>query len=282
MCGQAGLILGRKRRSKAEVAILKTIFAGLLMHSEARGRHASGLAVLDRDGEYRLFKRPLPATQLIVEPGFSDTLDALEGQYGPSAGRTTLVLGHTRFRTRGCESNNLNNHPLRCSDWIATANGTIYNAAYLFKRYRLRRRAEVDSELIIRLAAKFSDAGTLNLSRFIKALSRARGQISAVFSSLSAPETTYVLHGNRPLILRAHRKYRAIAYASEHRFLDAVLGDLPGWRPFALQPMTLAVFDHANLFHPHFYPINFIAEERHSGLPKDTFTFINKSIDYRA
>ena len=30
MCGQVGLILGRKRRSEAEIAILKTVFSGLL------------------------------------------------------------------------------------------------------------------------------------------------------------------------------------------------------------------------------------------------------------
>ncbi len=262
MCGQAGLILGRKRRSEAEVAILKTVFSGLLMRSEARGRHASGLAVIDRDGEYRLFKRPMPATQLVAQPEFADVLEAFEGHYVRSAGRTTLILGHTRYRTRGCESNSLNNHPLRAADWIGTANGTVYNAGTLFRRYRLYRHAEVDSELILRLADKFSDIGYLDLPRFIKALCPARGQISAVFASLCAPEATYVLHGNRPLVLRIHRKYRVIAYASEGHFLDAVLNDLSGWRAFDLPPMTLARFDYENLFHPGFYEIDFIAQER--------------------
>ncbi len=262
MCGQAGLILSRRRRSVGEVAILKTIFTGLLMHSEARGHHASGVAVLDREGSYRLFKRPLPATQLIAQPGFAEALGALEGSFGREAGRTTLILGHTRYRTCGCESNNLNNHPLRGSDWIATANGTIYNAASLFRRYRLHRHAEVDSELILRLADKFSDIGALDLPRFIEALRPARGQLSAVLASLCAPEVTYVIHGNRPLVLRAHRRYRAIAYASEARFLDGVLGARSGWRPFCLPPMTLARFDHKNIFRPQYYSIDFITQER--------------------
>ncbi len=261
MCGQAGLILGRRRRSESEVAILKTIFTGLLMHSEARGHHASGVAVLDREGNYRLFKRPMPAMQLVAQPGFADALGAFEGSLGRAAGRTTLILGHTRYRTRGCETNNLNNHPLRGSDWIATANGTIYNAASLFRRYRLHRHAEVDSELILRLADKFSDLGALDLPHFIEALRPARGQLSAVLASLCAPEVTYVIHGNRPLILRAHRRYRVVAYASEARFLDAVLGDQPGWRDFPLPPMTLARFDHDDIFFPACHEINFIRQE---------------------
>ena len=262
MCGQAGLILGRKRRSEAEVAILKTVFSGLLMHTEARGRHASGLAVIDRDGEYRLCKRPVPATQLVAQPEYANVLGALEGRFGRFAGRTTLILGHTRYRTRGCESNNLNNHPLRAADWIGTANGTIYNAPSLFRRYRLYRHAEVDSELVLRLADKFADVGALDLPGFIDALRPARGQLSAVFASLCVPKVTYVIHGNRPLVLRAHRRYRVVAYASEARFLDAVLGDLPGWRDFPLPPMTLAQFEHDDVFHPEYHAIDFIRQER--------------------
>jgi len=262
VCGQAGLLIGRKRRSEAEVAILKTIFSGLLMRSEARGRHASGLAVIDRDGEYRLCKRPIPATHLVAQPEFASVLGAMEGRFGRSAGRTTLILGHTRYRTRGCESNNLNNHPLRAADWIGTANGTIYNAPRLFRRHRLYRHAEVDSELVLRLADRFSDVGALDLPGFIDALRPARGQLSAVFASLCAPETTYVIHGNRPLVLRAHRRYRVIAYASEARFLDAVLGDLPSWRDFTLPPMMLARFEYDAIFHPEYHEIAFIRQER--------------------
>lgn len=262
MCGQAGLILGKKRRTDAEIAVLKTVFSGLLMRSEIRGKHASGVAVVDRDCEYRLFKRPLPATQFMAQPGYADALRAIEGCHGRSAGRTTLILGHTRHRTCGDEANNANNHPLRAADWLGTFNGTIYNATRLFRRHRLHRHAEVDSELVLRLADKFADIGTLDVPRFIDALRPARGQLSAVFASLCAPETTYVLHGNRPLVLRAHRGLRVIAYASEARFLDAVLGDLRGWRDFALPPMTLACFRREDIFHPDFNKVDFIAQER--------------------
>ena len=47
-------------------------------------------------------------------------------------------------RTRGDERVNRNNHPIRAGDVIGTHNGTIYNADYLFRRFKLRRFAEVD------------------------------------------------------------------------------------------------------------------------------------------
>ncbi|HPS03009.1 MAG TPA: glucosamine 6-phosphate synthetase [Candidatus Sumerlaeota bacterium] len=254
MCGQAGVILGRKRRRDPEIILLKTVFTGLLMQSEALGRHASGLAVIGHEGDFALFKRPLPATQLVAQPGFLDALNALNN-------KTTTLLGHTRYRTCGCESNNGNNHPLRAADWIGTVNGTILNVNTLFRTYRLHRHAEVDSEFLLRLAEKFSDLGNLDLPCFINALRPVRDQISAVFVSLCAPGTTYVLHGNRPMVLRAHRKYRVIAYASETRFLDAILDPLSGWSPFYLSPMTLGRFTHEDIFHPEFHEIDFITQE---------------------
>jgi glucosamine 6-phosphate synthetase-like amidotransferase/phosphosugar isomerase protein len=43
-------------------------------------------------------------------------------------------MGHTRWRTRGSETNSRNNHPIRAGIITGTHNGTIYNADYLFRR----------------------------------------------------------------------------------------------------------------------------------------------------
>ncbi len=66
--------------------------------------------------------------------------------------RTTVLLGHTRRRTRGDERINRNKHPIRAGDIIGTHNGTIHNADYLFRRFKLLRFAQVDSELLFRPA----------------------------------------------------------------------------------------------------------------------------------
>ena len=42
------------------------------------------------------------------------------------------------------------------------------------------------------------------------------------------PGTVLVLKGNKPLELRIHRRHRAVLYASDPAFLDAVLVDERG------------------------------------------------------
>lgn len=44
MCGQVGIIFGRKRRRLDERDYLRELFIRMLLHSEERGPHASGLA----------------------------------------------------------------------------------------------------------------------------------------------------------------------------------------------------------------------------------------------
>lgn len=70
---------------------------------------------------------------------------------------------------------------------IGTHNGTIYNADYLFRRLGLPRYAEVDSELLFRLADRFAPDGTIDGRGFRKALRLCRGQMSAVLASRLDP-----------------------------------------------------------------------------------------------
>jgi glucosamine 6-phosphate synthetase-like amidotransferase/phosphosugar isomerase protein len=119
MCGQVGIVFGRKRRGSAEQDYLCEVFLRLLLHSEARGPHASGLAWLKTDGTHRIVKQPLPARELIYEEAFLDALAEVDVQ-------TTVLMGHTRWRTRGDEANNANNHPIRAGRVIGTHNGTLY------------------------------------------------------------------------------------------------------------------------------------------------------------
>ena len=107
--------------------------------------------------------------------------------------RAALLLGHTRWRTRGDERVNSNNHPIRAGEVIGTHNGTIYNADYLFRRWKLRRFAEVDSEILFRLAANAARDGAMDIERFKARLRRCRGQITAVIACRTDPGTVFVL-----------------------------------------------------------------------------------------
>ena len=78
-------------------------------------------------------------------------------------------------------------------------NGTIRCADYLLRRWKMRRFAEVDSEILFRLAANAARDGAMDIERFKARLRRCRGQITAVIACRTDPETVIVLKGNRPL-----------------------------------------------------------------------------------
>lgn len=261
MCGQVGIIFGQKRRRIAEREYLNEVFIRMLLCSEERGPHASGMAWLRTDGDFRLFKRPIRAHQLVRESTFHELMDEVDNQ-------TTILMGHTRWRTRGSEDNSRNNHPIRSGIIIGTHNGTIYNADYLFRRLGLPRYAEVDSELLFRLADRFAPDGTIDSRGFRKALRLCRGQMSAVLASRLDPGAITVIKGNKPLSLRYSRKHRAVLYASEPEYIEAALDDLHGWRELEIPPLTMLTFRHETLKEWQSHPFRFVCQERKGTLPE--------------
>jgi amidophosphoribosyltransferase len=212
MCGLTGVILQTKRRRKTELEEIGRMFTELLLLNQSRGKDAAGLAMIRRDGTYSLFKRPGPAAKLVNEEKYSEVIGRLDN-------KTTCILGHTRWKTRGTEANSLNNQPIRAGAVIGTHNGTILNADRLFKRYRLRRTAETDSEFIFRLADKKE-----SIDDFTVCVRDVRGGMSAVFTRTSAPNTVLAIKGNKPLTLWYHKDFRAVFYSSEEWPLEKVIG----------------------------------------------------------
>lgn len=235
MCGLTGVILQTKRRRKTELEEIGRVFTELLLLNQARGKDAAGLAMVRCDGTYSLFKRPGPAAKLVMEEKYSEIMGRLDNG-------TTCILGHTRWKTRGDEANSLNNQPIRAGAVIGTHNGTIINADRLFKRYRLRRTAETDSEFIFRLADKKE-----SIEDFTVCVRDVRGGMSAVFMRTSATDTVLVIKGNKPLNLWYHKGFRAVFYSSEEWPLVRVIGMSRSVVPLEIDPFSLSVFNAADL-----------------------------------
>jgi len=229
MCGLAGAILGVKRRRSDELRIISGIFTELLVLNEVRGRHAAGVAVIRKDGRYRLLKRPGPARQLVADKSYPRVLDL--------DNRVTVVLGHTRYKTRGSEQNSRNNHPIRAGSVIGTHNGHLANADHLAKKLRLRRTAEVDSEVLFRLASRAKDP-----NHFLRLLAGCRGRMSAAFVRLDEPHQAHLVKGDMPLSAAYVPRLRTVFYASEEQMLDQVLEGL-SWETLELDPFTLSILD---------------------------------------
>ncbi len=256
MCRQTGLILGEKRRGKRECDVMLDVFTEVLVRSERGGPHATGVAVLRDDGHHAIAKGPIPAREFV---GRGEFLDAV----GRFDGRATALLGHTRWRTRGSERNNANNHPVRAAGCCCTHNGTVANADELFREYGYERAGEVDSEILCRMAGAVMGPDGIDPEGLLRLVAPCRGQISAVLVAEGAPGRVLVLKGNMPLEFRYSRKHRAVAYASDGRLLDDAIeagcGNGHDWRPMVVRPMTMLVFRREEVFQPEAYRLRFAA-----------------------
>lgn len=240
MCGQVGIIFGRKHRSKAELDHFRRVFTHLLLLSERRGPHATGVGWLKCGGGHSIRKRPGKASDFISSRAFLDFLAGVDSN-------VTWLAGHTRWQTRGDASNNRNNHPIRAGEVMGTHNGTITNAGYVFAHFGLPRQAEVDSELIFRLADVTLANGRIDIAEFTACLALCKGQVSAVMASLLNPREVVVIKGNKPLELRFDRDRQVVIYSSDAGDLDRALAGDRGWKLIDLKPMTIAIFSCENL-----------------------------------
>jgi glucosamine 6-phosphate synthetase-like amidotransferase/phosphosugar isomerase protein len=220
MCGQFGIILARKLRRKSELKSIERILSRLAVSNEDRGTDATGLILTNSDGSYFLYKNNISARKYVKGGGVSDVLSHYSNK------TTTAILGHTRWANRGTPENSRNNHPLVCGDALGTHNGTITNAKAIAARFGIDKKAEVDSEIIFRLAdlCHNVDDGNLDVELFREFyLSKLAGQMSAVVASRSDGNKIVIVKGNKPLAIRYSKKLRAIIYSSESLHVDAAI-----------------------------------------------------------
>jgi glucosamine 6-phosphate synthetase-like amidotransferase/phosphosugar isomerase protein len=197
----------------------------------------------------RVVKAPLPARAFVQTAEYLDWLAGIDGQ-------VTHLMGHTRWPTRGSERNPANNHPLVASIALGEAglaqiptpagagpptgrtrhehavlachNGAIHDPDGWCRRLGLPRTAQVDSELLVRLAQRHAGADGLDLPAFLADIAPLEGRMSCALVATTKPEEIVLLRGNMPLEVCLHRQQKLLAYASEAPILARGLTDT-GW-----------------------------------------------------
>lgn len=200
MCGIAGFCLSPSERCDSNKLGRK-----LLLGIEERGRDAAGAAWRNHDNLKEIVVRKHAMSA-------SKWMSTRASELCVNAG--TAVL-HTRYATQGSPDNALNNHPV-CAGKIALVhNGHIYNDSELFTRLNVRRRGQVDSEVIAALIA-FGDGSPADL------LTQLRG--GAAVAWLDATDRSNTLHLARvntsPLHV-AQTLHGSLLYASTRHAVDA-------------------------------------------------------------
>ena len=251
MCGLTGILLSDQARSSRELQVVAELFTELLVGSEHRGPYATGVALINPSGDYYVSKNPVSASQFVTSRDYRLVIDKLGND-------TTLLMGHTRWPTRGSHLNNENNHPLVSggkSPCIMTHNGHVTNHLVLSQIMKLKREAEVDSEVILRFAERNISKTGIDLIGFAEDISRCRGRLSAVVVVTSDPTKILLIKGNQPLEVRYHEGRGLIAYASEPEILDSAIGSDTGWEVIEVPAWRLVVVDTRRMMPLTAYPI---------------------------
>jgi len=212
-------------------------FSRLLLLSEPRGPHATGVAWIAGDGAYQLEKAPMPARQFVLTPGYLHWLAAVPMD-------VTALLGHTRWPTRGTVHDPANNHPLvaslapdtpNCSApapaLLLTHNGVVDQPDRLAAQWGLPRQAAVDSEVLLQLAVWSSGPSGVDVPAYLAWLAQVPGRMALAVCDTRQPHWVLLVRGTMPLALAWHRRRRLLAYASEDVTLQRALGGEVGWTP---------------------------------------------------
>ena len=219
MCGIAALLLYPKKRDTRTWNEIREIFTRNLEFNEARGEMATGLAVMRADGQFQVFKQPVRATEFVKLPEYHRLLKNLDSQ-------TTLLLGHTRFPTKGQPENNRNNHPLIVGHTLGVHNGHIDNDDALFHQYHYPRQAQVDSEIIFRMLDSISSSKMNEeyLDSACQHLRLLRGQFTFLSADTRTPQHLLVLKHHNPLCIHYHADWDALVFSSRYIFLRKAFG----------------------------------------------------------
>lgn len=136
MCGICGL------RKFGDEPISPHHVSMLLMMNERRGNHATGVALQNPDGKVHVIKTDEPAYKFVGSKEYKKFIEEFLSK------DTQIVLGHTRLATQGTTKRNENNHPVFAGKTAIVHNGMISNDDWLFQDMKVKRQAEVDSDII--------------------------------------------------------------------------------------------------------------------------------------
>lgn len=214
MCGIATIAIGRSARGRIPYEKLRGLTAEMLVELSARGKDASGIAVVNEDTVH-VFKKSLRPDRLVVRPRFEDMLQKI----GPE---TNFILLHSRAASVGGNANNYNNHPIVADPIIGIHNGTLYNDDQLFRRFKDHFVAEgdVDSEVIFRMLNMYLEQGLCPKQAMQLVSQQLVGAFTGAAVDLRRTNQMLMFRFGRSLSVLKLPHYDTLISVSEPRFYD--------------------------------------------------------------
>ncbi|MEK7790393.1 MAG: hypothetical protein AAB309_02065, partial [Deltaproteobacteria bacterium] len=123
MCGIFGILATKEAGLSASNA--ENAVKWLFHLSEKRGREAAGLSIASPANDaIRVFKKPLPPSQMLKLPDFNEFL---KKSMRRSAEEGIGIIGHSRLVTNGTQILSENNQPIVRKNIVGIHNGIIAN-----------------------------------------------------------------------------------------------------------------------------------------------------------
>jgi amidophosphoribosyltransferase len=213
MCGIGGILVYPKTRTQEELRFIKELATELAIENQARGTHATGIAIFGKKG-HEVLKHNVSADELTSTTTWWNFLDKNVSD------ETYNILIHTRYATQGSPINNNNNHPIVTASTIGIHNGWINNDDRLFEKENMFRLAEVDSEVIFRLADKEIGNERENTKNIAEKLA---GVYAVAFVKKNEPHILNWFRNNNPTTFAYIPELNITVFASLENYIKSAL-----------------------------------------------------------
>lgn len=224
MCGIAGWTF-TGTPTKRDWVFLKAFLTNLAVETQARGPHATGFASWTTKGRMFVKKAALPAEEFVKLPVWKRR--ALSAK---------SVIVHCRFATHGDPARNENNHPFTQGRYALIHNGVIGSYKTLARTHDVTLLTECDSEVILRIVAKYAKGKNLRdgMEKWAQSVAYSSGDYAIAVLDKKTGRVRLMRNEGRPLAIVKIPAVKLVAFAStpeiiNKAFMDA-LKELPNKR----------------------------------------------------
>lgn len=229
MCGIFGVIEYSWKKGRDPVSI----FRDLVVHSESRGREASGFLFSDQYDSI-VYKSKLPGTELLRKKVVNKKLEA--AAKSSRTGSRLCLMGHSRLVTNGSEDNSLNNQPVILDTLVGVHNGIVTNDKELAQNNNLCCTGELDSEVLFRIIEEsFSNSTHIKKGDLKKCLAPIKGTIN--IAAAITETNQFLLYSNHGS-LYFFENDSFLVFASERSILEK-LSSKAGFSPEMIKQLEL-------------------------------------------
>ena len=226
MCGIVGAMafegLDPKMEDSRQEALIY-LMTEILQQSQSRGKEATGISTLFKDGIFTGQKMGISSPEFIARFGgtkddFEGYLDGWRRQSQPAA----ISIAHCRKSSVGNSWDNVNNHPIKVGEIVGIHNGTLKNHNIILKNLGGKRDGVVDSEAIMRLVHHYSENGKLpfTVDMIQEVVARLERQYACLIYSGNNPYQMVTFRDMRPMVYALIRPLKTVIVASERSFLE--------------------------------------------------------------